>query len=601
VGGGHIATGDFNGDKIPDLAVINPGVPGNSGIASATPLPSSVSILLGNGDGTFEPVQRLGVGINPSAIVVGDFNNDEIQDLAVANYGARYYTGTTVSILLGRGDGTFAAARNVEVGNWPTGVAVADLDGDEILDLAVSNGSIMLGNGDATFRRAEDLRSGGGPVTIGDFNGDGIPDLVRYDGSVLLGNGDGTFRRVYELEVDGYFVVGDFNGDGQQDLVVPAGSDTVSILLGHGDGTFVRTPDFAVGGGPQCVVVGDFNGDMLPDLAVANAGVAGKGNTVSILLGNGDGTFQAARDFQTGPGPTSVVLGDFNGDKILDLAVANTGNYTRLNTTVSILLGNGDGTFQRARDFRAGEGPSSIAVGDFNGDEILDLAVANGGNAGTGNTVSVLLGNGDGTFQVARDFRVGRPTYRAVGPSAIVAVDLNRDSVLDLAVVNEYSSDASILLGNGDGTFEPALNYGVGPGPRSVAVGDFDGDGVPDLAVANKSPGTVSILLGNGDGTMRAVRNFWVARGPSSVAVGDFNGDGLQDLAVANGGYNGPPGTTVSILLGNGDGTFTSAQFFGVGKNPSSVAIGDFDGDGRPDLVLANLDSKTVSVLINTR
>src|SRR5262249_43909411 len=197
---------------------------------------------------------------------------------------------------------------------------------------------------------------------------------------------------------------------------------------------------------------------------------------------------------------------------------------------VPLLLGNGDGSFQAAQSFGAGSNPSSVTVGDFNGDGALDLAVANQGS----NDVSVLLGNGDGSFQPARSFGAGS------NPSSVTVGDFNGDGALDLAVANQGSNDVSVLLGNGDGSFQPARSFGAGTYPRSVAVEDFNGDGVPDLAVANSGldfpfdPGSVSVLLGNGDGSFQPARSFGAGRNALSVAVGDFNGGAAPDLAGVN-------------------------------------------------------------------
>ena len=319
---------------------------------------------------------------------------------------------------------------------------------------------------------------------------------------------------------------------------------------------------FGAGTNPDSAAVGDFNGDGKMDLAVANEG----SDNVSILLGNGDGTFQAAVNYGAGTDPDSVAVGDFRGDGKLDLVVAN-----YYSNNVSVLLGNGDGTFQAAVNYGV-SAPTSVAVGDFNGDGKLDLAVAN-----VFSEVSVLLGNGDGTFQAAVNYGAGaEPAWVAVG-------DFNGDGKLDLAVANVDSNNVSILLGNGDGTFKAAVNYGVGTEPVSVAVGDFNGDGKLDLAVANYGS-NVSVLLGNGDSTFQAAVNYGAGAEPACVAVGDFNGDGKLDLAVANVATG-----NVSVLLGNGDGTFQAAVNYGAGIG-ESVAVGDFNGDGRLDLASPSAD-----------
>jgi hypothetical protein len=218
--------------------------------------------------------------------------------------------------------------------------------------------------------------------------------------------------------------------------------------------------------------------------------------------------FLAPLAFDAGAGPSSVAVGDFNGDGHLDLAVANTDG-------LSVLLGKGHGSFQTAQSCSARGG--SLAVADMNGDGKLDLVTSGG---------SLLLGNGDGTFQAARTFPVG------IGPFSVAVGDFNGDGHLDLAVANSGSGTVSVLLGNGDGSFQTARTFSAGSFPQSVAVGDFDGDGHLDLAVANFGfpeagvPGTVSVLLGNGDGTFQPAGNFPAGGGPRSVAVGDYHSSG---------------------------------------------------------------------------
>jgi hypothetical protein len=349
---------------------------------------------------------------------------------------------------------------------------------------------------------------------------------------------------------------------------------------------FLAPLAFDAGQYPFSVAVGDFNGDGIPDLAVANAA----SNNVSVLLGNGDGTFQAPRNFPAGSGPRSVAVGDFNGDGILDLAVVGYDQYYHhYDETVRVLLGNGDGSFQAPRTFNAGSGPLSVAIGDFNGDGVQDLAVANWGDPahGVAGGVSVLLGNGDGSFQAPLHLSVG-----TIGqpPESVAVGDFNGDGIQDLAVGS--SERVSVLLGNGDGTFQNSVNY---TGPffnNGLVVADLNGDGVPDLATTGGN--TVNVLVGNGDGTFHRPVTYYDGTINYSVAVGDFNGDGVPDLAVA--GY----GDTVSVLLGNGDGTFQAAVHYHAGTYYAfSVAAADFNGDGWPDLAVTNNLPSHVSILLN--
>jgi hypothetical protein len=336
--------------------------------------------------------------------------------------------------------------------------------------------------------------------------------------------------------------------------------------------------DYFVGQGLYSVGMGDFNGDMKPDLA-AVINTTGLTKGVHLLLGKGDGTFDVVLGaLPVGTGPGSVAVGNFNGDMKPDLAVANFQSRD-----VSVLLGNGVGGFGDATNFLVGVGPYSVAVGDFNGDMKSDLAVANKNT----NDVSVLLGNGTGSFDTAKNF------YAGTSPISVAVGDFNGDSHPDLAVAT--SNGVSVLLGDGLGAFDDAKSYPVGTNPTSVAVEDFNGDRKLDLALANATSNDVSVLLGNGAGGFR-VTNFPVGRPSSSVAVGDFDGDKKPDLAVVSStsGFG-----DVSVLLGDGMGGFGPAAIFLVGNNPTSVAVGDFDGDTRPDLAVANFTSGNVSVLLN--
>ena len=240
-----------------------------------------------------------------------------------------------------------------------------------------------------------------------------------------------------------------------------------------------------------------------------------------------------------------------------------------------------------------------MAVGDFNGDGVPDLAVAESAQRLEG--VYVFFGNGDGTFTSGAKLLVGiRP------PRSLAVGDFNGDGVADLAVTALGSLNVWVLLSNGDGTFEPERSFDVGCGPTAIAVGDLNGDGALDLAMASNY-GKCSVLLGQGDGSFRAAEplDAGTAGVATAIAVGDFNRDRVPDLAVANWDSN-----SVSVLLGNGDGTFQAAQSFAVGTTPVALAVGDFD-HGEPrglavhrkdaqDLVVANSHSNSVSVLINT-
>ncbi len=356
-----------------------------------------------------------------------------------------------------------------------------------------------------------------------------------------------------------------------ESLVAPATQFSNAVPAG----SFPRT-DYDVGASPSGVTVGSFNGDANLDLAVANQA----GNTVSILLGNGDGTFGAHSDFATGAGPTAVVAGDFNKDGKQDLAVVN-----HTDNTVSILLGSGDGTFAAHTDIAVGAGPIALVAADFNRDGNLDLAVVNQ----TANTISILLGNGDGTFKPKQDFAVG------AGPSALTFGDFNNDGNIDLAVADHAANTFSVLLGKGDGTFLTRTDFGTGAGPSSIASADFNVDGRLDLVVTNQTDNTVSLFLGNGDGTFQSATDYATGNGPSAVLAADFNIDGFPDVVIANETDN-----TVSVFLGLGNGTLLTPFALSTGNGPVALAQGDFTSAALPDLVVANQSSESVSVILNS-
>ena len=356
---------------------------------------------------------------------------------------------------------------------------------------------------------------------------------------------------------------------------------TVTANTGNSVAFTLASP-VGVGVYPVSVAVGDFNGDGKLDLAVANMCSPGPlctyPGTLSILLGDGAGNFSLASSPTAGTEPSAVAVGDFNGDGNLDLAVADWGDFA------SVFLGDGTGNFTLSWSSFVGYCPQSVAVGDFNGDGNLDLAVANECSG----SVSILLGDGTGNFTLASSPAVGSYPY------SVAVGDFNGDGHLDLAVANEQSNTVSILLGDGTGNFTLASSPAVGLAPASVAVGDFNGDGNLDLAVANMGDGTLSILLGDGTG------NFTLASAPAwngapvFVAVGDFNGDDKLDLAVVSSwGLD-----TVDVLLGDGTGNFTLASTSQVGSYPWSVGVGDFNNDGRLDLAATNKNDNTVSVLL---
>ncbi|MBW4497870.1 MAG: VCBS repeat-containing protein, partial [Oscillatoria princeps RMCB-10] len=555
---------------------------------------------------------------------------------------------------------SFSTASNFAMGNGSFSVAVGDFNGDGKLDFAaanISNNSVTVRLGDGTgtgFTTSSTFAVGTNPISVavGDFNGDGKLDFAtanRNGNSVTVRLGDGTgtgFTTSSTFAVGNlpYSVaVGDFNADGKLDFATANYSDdTVTVRLGDGTGTgFTTSSTFTVGNTPRSVAVGDFNADGKLDFAAGNFG----GNSVTVRLGDGTGTgFTTSSTFTVGSSPRSVAVGDFNGDGKLDLATAN-----RNGSSVTVRLGDGTGTgFTTSSTFAVGNLPYSVAVGDFNADGKLDFAAANISN----NSVTVRLGDGTGTgFTTSSTFTVGS------SPRSVAVGDFNGDGKLDFATANRNSNNVSVLLnttptvtvaagsapseaGPTNGTFTITLDNPAPAGGLTVnfttagtatATADYSFTAGTNITAVTASSFTVAAgqttatlnvvpvydgvletggetvqlnlsasaggdyLLGASAGAgvqFSTASNFAVGANPHSVAVGDFNQDGKLDFATAN--YNS---NTATVWLGNGTGTgFTTSSVFAVGSQPFSVAVGDFNGDSKLDFATANKNSNTVTV-----
>ena len=549
-----IVIADFNRDGNQDIAV-----------ACET---SAVTIMLGDGRNGFSnstiPVFIPG----PTSIAAADLNGDGKLDLVTANT-----NGSSASVFLGNGDGTFTVSAPIALAAKPISVAIADVDGDgkpDVLELTqgVNDLVVLTGKGDGTFNAPAVFNAGGTPLpswndrslVVADFNGDGKPDVVAVtDGlnvSLLLGMGDGTVAPSAQSILTGagtaWVAAGDVNGDNIADFVVAnSAANTVSIFIGQGNNQFTPGATYPVGIDPEFVALADINNDGHLDIVVVCKGNSATPGSVAILLGNGDGTFTPAASLAPGQAPIAAVVADFNGDGKLDVAVVDEGD-DRTPSVVAVYLGNGDGSFTGPTDFSVGVSPKAIAAGQLTTTGHIDLVVGNSLN----NDVSVLQGNGSGSFTPVATLTL------PLGPETSVAIaDLNGDGLAD--VISTGGSGVVVFMNQGNYQFSAGQTYVTEPAVMRVAAGDFDGDGHQDVVAVGQGTG-VDLLLGKGDGTFQPYLGFAAGVSPWSFTVADVNNDGLPDVLVATPGVNPLP-PSVTILLD----AMGLAGSLGASPNPS--------------------------------
>jgi hypothetical protein len=571
-----VVAGDFNHDGRVDIAVSNFS-------------DNTVSVLLGTGGGSFLPKVDYATGVSPTTLITSDFRGIGRTDLAVINQYDGRGTPGSVSILLGNGNGTFKSHVDYPVGNYPIGIVAGDFNGDKKLDLAIVNDydstvSILFGNGNGTFKSQVVVPVGMDPTSIGigDFDGDGKPDLITSNASgtvtVLLSKGDGTFSRVDTL--NGLFpanyselVVSDFNQDHKLDVVISSISGPLLFLQGEGNGSF-EAPVAIPGSVPDNIhflLGADLNHDGKED--VVEEGIGG---ILFVFLSNGDGTFRnpVLAPISATWTATTFTAADINGDGKLDLVVGDANSRS-----IDVLLGAGNGTFAPPAAVvlpATAYMPNSAVGADFNGDGKVDLAVAT--SSSPHGEVVVRLSEGNGKF--------GNPIVSPLIGSAINngdvmrAEDFNGDGKMDLLVMDDYSKGFSILLGNGDGSFRPAVDTPLNYTVLSLAVGDFNRDGKTDVVVTTNGNGqnvSMDIYLSNGNGTFRPGEKYAIPL-YSNVAAADVNHDGHVDLVIS--GF----ASAIEVYLGNGDGTFQSPIPGPSSTYTGALNFGDFNRDGKLDI-----------------
>ncbi|MFC1598958.1 FG-GAP-like repeat-containing protein [Patescibacteria group bacterium] len=648
-----LVSADFDGDGYDDVATANYNILGTS----------ALSILFNNGDGSLAaPASYDGVE-KALSLAAADLDGDNDQDIIiVGNWNVLredngidgWYTedyGATVH--LNNGDGSFAAAEFLissgfygsdlfgyppyrKYGGYPKEIKIADLNDDDIPDMAVANKygdngyiTVLIGAGDGDFLEPVDyeLTSEASGLSIGDLSGDEIPDIAATTVDVVLpdpndssvnifvNNGNGTFyyAEKYDIGLDPTSVeIADFTNDGLADIaVVNLVSEDLNIFMNldfsldsvSPEAVFAGTPSFSlttVGRGFDTESVVRINGSARStsyisethlEAQILNGDLTVPGiNNISVyhnVYGNETNPvlLRVEPNFLPIPGnylvntsPKAVASADFDNDGDKDLVIVNSDS-----NNISVFLNQGLGTYDPKQDYPVGNVPVSVAVNDFNADGFIDVSVVNSAD----DNVSVLMGNGDGSFLTAVNYGAG------TNPQAIFSADFDSNNYYDLAVANYDNNNVTVLLNNEDGTFAAGINYNAGTNPQYVLGADFNNDDIIDLITANKGSNNISLLLGIGDGTFNSATHFSSGTQPFSLTSADFNADDNQDVAIANSGSH-----NITIKQGSGSGSFNTGTTISVGTSPYSIGNGDYNNDSIKDLVVANSADNNISLFL---
>ncbi len=633
---------DFNRDNYPDIAV---GHQWNS---------DTVSLLYGNSDGTFDEPDVLS-GLNSAEdIEAGDLNGDSFPDIVLSE---RQSNRLSMYFNTGGSD-PFSQSPVSLYAPSPIDAELADMNGDGILDIVSASASssrvtVFLNKGDGTFETGLVTATSAGPIdlAIADFNHDGVLDIAVANGAwvsddhvnVLLGNGDGTMQPAIDIDVKNNDVTSisaaDLNGNGHVDLVAGFNGSTYATFL-FNDGTASFTgAERNFGLTPRFLITGNFSSDYNIDLAmVYNGGDqirtlinipgtawtvtrthgSGTSNTrpqladlnrdgaldvlvpqdssfyLSLLLGNGDGSTQAAVMYNTHTTsnisyPSDLAIMDFNGDGYGDVAATNSCEYIYHPRTIGIRMGDGAGALGALTTYATDSSPYSIISADFDNDDDPDIAAV----AKDSDMVNVYINNGSGVFGTKVQYSVDDE------PTSIAAADVNNDGAVDL-IVGHWMYKFSVLLGTIDGSGKPTGTFGTPTtfstetnGNYGLQVADFNRDGLDDIITSNYNAGTtVELFIGDGAGGFDSSTTFPAIGDTFDLVVSDFDGNGMYDIATCSFENN-----YAAVLLGNGDGTLSEPVLYSADNYPKGVAAGDLNGDGGTDLIIANNGSSALRSL----
>ncbi|CAF2835608.1 unnamed protein product [Rotaria sp. Silwood2] len=589
----YVTTGDINKDNYLDIVTVNS-------------KNNSISIFMGHGNRTFDIPRIYSTGINsyPLAVAIGDFNDDNRWDFIVANSGT-----DSIGVLLGFRYTLFQNGNTYysDTTRSPEAIVTSDFNNDKYLDIAVvfyvsNNIGICLGYGNGSFDVLMTYSTGQGsqPISLAvhDFDNDEQMDIIvansgTHDIGIFLGYGNGSFAtmiRYYTGAISDMIamVLTDLNNDGRIDIMVANyATDNIGILLGLGKLTFSTMITYPIGyvSRPLFVTIGDFDNDDQMDIVVANFG----SSTITIFLGYENESFAAQVSYSTGyqSWPVGITVGDFNGDNQLDIAASN---YNMNN--VAIFIGYGNGTFAPVMIFSTGDGssPRFLQACDFNNDGILDIAAANYGT----NNIVVIFGFGDGTFLLGIAYETGIGS----GPTALAIGNFDNGTRFDIVVINEATSTICIFFAYDTELYAGVTSYrmGFGSQPHSLAIGDLNNDSRLDVVVANYGTDNVGIAIGRSHGVfdITIAYSTGVGSAPYSVSLADFNNDNQIDIVVTNSETD-----NIAILLGYGNGTFVIEATYSTGarSRPYTIVVSDFNNDNIPDIAIANSGTNNIFLL----